>query len=668
MKKLIFLFLLLSVSFSLFPKENTPENKLFGAFLSSYVKKNLSEKGFTALEQRLSETGQDEFAYNLILEFEGNRDSAVAAQRDSLRTNVIFCFTQEDFFENRDIALDFLNFLKNLQKNYDVTVLFSALDVHELDSSVTALPENDKAINGTEIFASSVDDADSSLAIAVRFDKKTKNAIYTGSLKKTTPLYLTERMNDAFFDTRTDFSFEDKFSAIYRLGIVKGEERLFHFFENELPAIEVNFSDSGKALPVLKKFSENYTPLGTEEWDMHYIYLSRANIFKAFFISERTIIISCLSVGILTILILCLFSFTGKNGERQKYEFIKSSYMIPFTIGLSFLSLLLGQKLVSLLSSFINLNPVFLFGAKIVLSMIFISILFAFQEILKFSVTAFVYGYILSVVSIFNIFLFSTRDITLFVIFLIEYIVIYASRSVKKLPVLIIFFVLMALPFLPYAYIIIKSAEDIDLIRTIIAPPAGNLLLAFGIFPFQIMWLKILMFMNIYAGGKGYSMKRIIFNDIVSTAGILLFCFTLIFLISHFIYRPEYRKSLKAERKILNDDKSSLEAYLTKDTFSGMTTNHIKLSSSENAVRYTVNLFGIDSEHPIYDSIYDYTILKTEEGKDYYSFTLPDYPPKEITIDWACEMGTKARVGIEAFYRTENAREFRREERELFVE
>ncbi|MBQ4379319.1 MAG: hypothetical protein II821_09010 [Treponema sp.] len=659
-RKIFTTLFLLSAVFSVFPEDFS---NLAGNELSKSINKALSQNGFSAFEQKLSETGQDEFAFNLILNFtqasETDRTTLSSPSSSQERNEVIFCFYQEDFFKNESAILDFLTFLKTTPLSWNATVLFSALD------NLPYITED--SVNGTEIFAADIDNPQNAVAVAINLDEKRKTAVYTGSRKSTSPLYLTQRMTDAFFETGTDFSFEDKFSAIYRLGIVKGQKRLTTFLNNEIPAIEVNFS-SVNELPVLKKFTENYTPEGTSEWDMHYLYLSRANLFKAFFVSERTIIITCLSVGILTILILCLFSFTGKGGERQKYEFIRSSYMIPITIGISFLSLISGQHLVLFVSKILPLNPVFQFGIKIVFSMIFISILFAVLEILKFSVTAFVYGYILSIVAIFNIFLFSTRDLTLFVIFALEYIIIYISRPVRKLPVLIVFFSLMTIPFLPYAYIIIKSADEAELFSSVIASTSGNLILAFGILPFQIMWLKILMFMNIYAGGKGYSMKRIIINDVISTAEILGFCFAIILSISHFIYRPDYRKSQKIETKIINSEKICLETTLSKDSFSGMNTNHITISSDENALRYEVALSGLEMEHPVYDSVYDYTIKKDKNGNDFYFFLIPDYPPKKITIDYAAEMSAKARIEIKAFYKTEDAHTFRCEKRELLVE
>lgn len=643
--------LLFSAHFSLFSQKKSIEKELFGAALSSAVESDLTKDGFSPIPQYLSKTGQDSFAYNVLVDFEGNDEN--------IGQEVIFCFMQEEYFSNKAEIQDFLHYLKNNGHSWTATVLFSALDTPAYKTS--------DSIMGTEVFASSIDDTDSCCAVTISFNKEENTAIYTGGKKTTTPLWLTQLVSDAFFDSKISVSFENKLSAIYRLGIVKGQERLSYFLKNEIPAIEINFNNPSE-LSGLKNFAENYTVEENREWDIHYLYLNRGNIFRTVFIGERTIIISCLSVGILTILLLCVFSFIGENGERHKYEFIKTSYMIPFTIGLSFLSLVLGQHVVTFLSSIFSINPIIQYGIKIVFSMLFISALFTVQGILKISVTAFMYGYLLLVVAIFNIFLFSTRDLTLFVIFVAEYILIYLSRNAKSLPSLSVFFILMMLPFLPYGFIIIRSAEDIELTKTVFTTAGGNLLLSMAIFPFQITWLRMLVFLNVRAGIKGYTMKKMILTGIFSTIVILAFIFMIIFLISHFVYRQDFREAQRIETKIIREEKFTLSAKLSSDEFLGMKTNHIRINSEDEALRYEIILKGSKNSHPIYDSIYNYTIATDSEGNDTYAFIIPDYPPKQIIIDYAAPAKTNAQIEVTAFYKTDKADTIRIEKRNLKVE
>ena len=631
---------------------------LEGNALSSSVEESLSKNGFTVYAQQLTQSGQDEFAYNLLINFPATKADENYSESKTERTQIVFCFRQEDFFAHSEDIFDFLLFLKDSERTWEAEILFSVLD--------ESVFKNKESTKGTEVFALSLDDADRTAAIAVSFSDSYTAKVHTGGKKYTTPLWLAQGICDSFFNIRKTYSLEDRLSAIYRLGILKGNERLSFFLENEIPAIEIELPPHFLLAP-LKEFVKNYNPSASTEWDMHYVYINRGNFFKAVFISERVIIITCLSVGILTLLILCIFSFIGKNGERQKYEFLRSIYIVPITIAISFASITIGQAVAALLLRFFNLNPVVLYGIKIVFSMTFLSFLFTIQRLLKFSITVFIYGYLLSIIAIFNIFLFSTRDLTLFVIFASEYLVTYLAKNSKKLIATIFYFLLMIVPFLPYGIIIVRNADEADLLRTVFTNHLGNLLLVFAILPFQISWLRMLIFFNIVAGVRGYTLKKIIINGIISTIGILIFISFIIYGISHFIYKPEERAAQKVETIFDREELFTLTAKIFQNEFLGMNTNHIRLISEVPALRYDVTLYGESVEHPIYDSIYDFKVKTDAYGNESYSFIIPDFPPQNITIDYAADINSKARIDVTAYYRTDDPNKFRTEKRTMKV-
>ncbi len=631
---------------------------LEGNTLSSSVEESLSKNGFTVYAQQLTQSGQDEFAYNLLINFPATKADENYSESKTERTQIVFCFRQEDFFAHSEDIFDFLLFLKDSERTWEAEILFSVLD--------ESVFKNKESTKGTEVFALSLDDADRTAAIAVSFSDSYTAKVHTGGKKYTTPLWLAQGICDSFFNIRKTYSLEDRLSAIYRLGILKGNERLSFFLENEIPAIEIELPPHFLLAP-LKEFVKNYNPSESTEWDMHYVYINRGNFFKAVFISERVIIITCLSVGILTLLILCIFSFIGKNGERQKYEFLRSIYIVPITIAISFASITIGQAVAALLLRFFNLNPVVLYGIKIVFSMTFLSFLFTIQRLLKFSITVFIYGYLLSIIAIFNIFLFSTRDLTLFVIFASEYLVTYLAKNSKKLIATIFYFLLMIVPFLPYGIIIVRNADEADLLRTVFTNHLGNLLLVFAILPFQISWLRMLIFFNIVAGVRGYTLKKIIINGIISTIGILIFISFIIYGISHFIYKPEERAAQKIETIFDREELFTLTAKIFQNEFLGMNTNHIRLISEVPALRYDVTLYGESVEHPIYDSIYDFKVKTDAYGNESYSFIIPDFPPQNIKIDYAADINSKARIDVTAYYRTDDPNKFRIEKRTLKV-
>lgn len=648
-----------------------------GSFLSKETAHFLSESGFKPEYHELAPTGQDEFAYNITVFFPAVTEDEAPDERAAERRNhVFFCFTQEDFFSRKDEIIEFMRKLSRIQHGYSLTFLFSAMDEHDILAGAGIPPT---AVRGTRAFASALDTPDESCAVCVDFEPSAQNALYTGSYRNTTPLWLARRIVHSFFETKTPFSFPNFFSSMYRLGLASGKERLSEFMNQGIPAAEVSFSGTD-GLDVLSYFAETYTAAGTEEWDSHYMFIFGKLLFRPVWISERITMFFCLAAVIFSIMILCTFSFIGKNGAQNKLDFLKSTYLIPATIGVSFLSLFLGQQAAELLSAAAHINPVIQYGIKIVFSLVFVSVLFGVHEFLKQSVTIFVYGYILNVISLFNIFLFSACDLMLFILFMTEYILIYLSQIARRLLPIILFSILMIIPFVPYTLVALLNPDSLFLEKLVLSSNSGNLLLAFAIFPFQIMWLRILARLNMYAKNKGYSVKKYIFSGAASMLSVLAFSAIALFGVSEYAYRPALRNEKALGARIQEDGQNrTISLKATKDEFSGMNTNHIHISSAENAVRYDVSLYGINTEHPVYDSIYTYTIesetikpaqtdTDARQKRDIVKFIVPDFPPRNITIDYASDSSAQAVISVSAFYRTDTENVFRKEHKEITIE
>ena len=635
-----------------------PQEFLSGKELSDEADRILSKNGFSCLRQELSQTGQDEFAGNLILTFPANSDggSGDGQERDEL----IFCISQEDFIANAAEIIDFLSFLRDLRRQWRATALLAALDNPEFKDSRPAA-------RGSLVFAESVEDADSVAAIIVGLDPDSATAVHTGGRNHTSPLWLTKIVTDAFFDSGAGFSFEDLISSVYRLGIVHGKERLSFFFENDIPAIEINLSEIS-GLSVLKNLARDYAGARAGEWDMHYLYIDLGKFIRAAFISERTLVSLCLLVGFLTILILCAFSFIEKDGESHKRHFIKSIHMIPLIIAVSCISLFLGQTLAARLPPELPVGAAARYGIKLALPMIFVSVIFIIMEIMRIRPRASVYGYLLSSSAILNIFLFSATDITLFVIFVIEYIIIFLSRKARNIPQLIFYLILIPMPFLPYGYIIIRKADDIETARAVLAGVTGNVLLASALFPFQVTWLRILALAGKGHGNEKRPAGKIILAVSVKTAALIAFILASILSISGPAYRHRTMGSGRLERTVTDEDRGSLAVRASKNEFSGMDTRHIIISSDEAAVRYEALLRGTGGSRPLYESVYDHSVIAGDDGEEVYSFIIPDYPPRQITIDYACGSGAEATIEVSAYYRTDKDKSFRRERRELKVD
>ncbi len=641
--------------------------KLHGYDLTLSIENTLKKSGFTPFFQELTPTGLDNFTGNLIFDIKAadSTDSKDTLAESQLRSKMLICISQDDFQANEKEAMEFFSELKKTQTECAVIGVLTTLDKPFFSAYYDR--------TGTDAYISSVDDTEDIFAVLVDFDSKNeaRPCVTASSKHASSPLWLSKLTHESFLSQDMPFYSENLFSALYRLGFIQGEKKLSAFLSAGIPAISVSLKDSSQ-LKVITQIAENYEIEESANWDMHYILFSLGSIGKVLYLSETTLIRICVAAEIFVILILCSFSFLGKYGSLYKKQLLKTIYLIPLTLSVTFISFVIGQKCTSLLSTAVNISPVTQFGLKLIFSMFFITILFALQETLHIPVTNFVYGYIISIVALLNIFLFSLCDIIFFLTFLLEYAIIYMSRSAKKVSSLIIYFLLMGLPLAPYAYAIAAKADSSLIKKLVISNPLENLFLSFVIFPFQIMWLKILIRLNVYTKKSDISIRKIVRNGSISLATVTLFIIISLSTLSLFVYTPARRTQKNTEITHFEENRDTLFVNQTQDSFLGMNTNHIHISSKEKAVRYNVSVFGVNNEMPVYDSIYDYDIeplnlhrrIKAFEDVDAVTFLIPDYPPEKLTIDYASYTNSDIYVLITAIYQ-ENENTYRSEVRFL---
>ena len=629
------LFLLVSSAFS---------SNASGKALSDTVYKAITESGFkNTTKLNIATTGRDEFAYNITVNFSANKaksntENEEAVDRDSFqnirRTKMILDFMQEDFSEKKEEFIDFLKTLEaDKERKIDVTVLFSALD-------------ESTNITGTEIFTDSIDDTDTTFAGVFRFGGYRANTILTGNKSRITPLWLTKQVTDAFIRINHVFEVGHTIASLYRLGILDGDKRMENFTTNNIPAVAVYLKSDGTngEFDFLKTFANGIDINDSGEWDTHYIFLELKRPFKPVWITERMFLIACISVMTLSLLILCGFTFAGKFGRQHKLDFMRSWYMIPLSIAISVFTMIAGQRLLQSVDALRAMNPIYQFGGKIIFSTVFISMTFLLQEKMHLPIKRFVYGYIPSIVAILNMFVFSSVDITFFVIFGIEYLIITFSRPAKRIPFIAFWALVMMMPFAPFAYTLIKHARLDALRKIVFCTWDMNIILATALLPFEIMWQKILVRVNIIIGMKGFGIVRAIITYVTSVCIFLSLSMFGLFFIKKFFYveNPDIQQAVTSRSE---GEERNLSVSVVENEFLGMNTNHIKISSKKDALRYRVTIKG-DGQLPIYESTYNYFVT----GENEASFVIPDFPPKSITIDYAANSEHYSEIKVTAVY------------------
>ena len=625
-----------------------PENRP----LSSAIAANLTENGFTVTQESLTVTAQDKYPFNLSVDFLADRETEKEPDilAENKRDLMIFAFTQADAAEHSDKIIAFLKDLENNALACNVTVVFTTQEHSPLNDFIT--------LTGTEVFARNFDDADRAAAIVITFDEK-KTAVYTGNPQKMTPLWLARQITSALSEEHIAYDYPDMFASLHRLGFIVNNRRMSAFIRNNIPAVTVQFSHP-EELAALQRFCVNFSDKRTSSWDNHYIFLHLPK--KPLIIGEPFFFLVCMILGTLLLLILCTSTFVGKRGADYKKEFLRSWYFIPLTIAVTFAALWVGQKICALVPPLAKTTPIIQFGVKLTCILIFSATLFTLQEYLRLFTIQLTHGYFIYLVGIANIFIFSAVDLLFFVILFLEYICIYIARKAIRFVPLAISTALMLLPFVPYVYLLARYGSYFSLQRLVFATPLYNLLLSLLIFPFLIMWLKMIVRMEIYVASGNFLFKKTILNSILFTGIIIGITFIVIMLLSA-VYKKNTSVRTLNNAIVISDYKHTFTINASKEEFLGISTRHIAIDSKEPAVRYNISISS-DSSIPLYDSNYDYTV---NEETTTATFTIPHYPPQEILITYSTDTKETARILVDAWYETEHEHVFRKESRAYLV-
>jgi hypothetical protein len=650
--KLIFLTFLTFCTFS----QDDISSYLRGAQLTNYVEHTLKKNKFNPLKTELVHTGNDIFASNLTLDFTGSTYSYSTDIDDQKKSLIVIDIKQEDFFRKTDAIIDLIKFVRDSKFEFSVEFVFTAMD----EASRVPFRKNFQQ-NGTSVFASSMIDTDNTVALILSFDNSyNESRIYTAGFKNSSPMWLTKRIVESFNEEKIAYVSPQKFLSIYRAGLLSGNQNMTSFFINSMPCISIVLSDDTHTAAV-KNFLTHYSVDGTDKEDIHYTFF-QPKFLKPLWISERINIIALEIFGVLSILILCSFSFIGKSRIKYKKAFSKFWYIIPLTILVSLISLYAGQLFCRYIPVVHRANPIIQFVLKIIVSTIFVTIFFTFQSHFSKEGSEFIYGYNLTLIAVANVFIFCAADITLFWMFVFEYLVIYFSRNLIKIHGLVISIVLMITPFLPYLAVIAANSSTMDLYFIIYSSFFRNFMLAMALFPFQIMWLRVLARIRYYQQHKTrqtISLKKMLSFGFIS-AGIIA-ALVIIFgvLMTTFFYNKTHTTNIS--QKIIDTTPSRLSVTQEQGPEGDKSSRIIKIKSNHEADRYIVTVLSPTSV-PVLDSTYEY---KVRDNTTQVEFIIPDYPPQEISIGYSTDPKLSHQINVTALYYESKLNQYSRESIQL---
>lgn len=622
---------------------------LKGKALSDFLYEEISLNGYRARKSQICRSDKNNFPYNIVISIRQTQGFSLPEERQY--NSVMFVFSQDEIVQRLDYLYDLINFNLNTDFGFNVSILLSASDIQPLSGN--------EEMTGTELYCENIEGSESVCAVPVNFSSRHNNSITPGAENSISPLWLLKLTTNSLEKSGLNFPIKGgSFVSLYKIGILKMNTKLSSFLSREIPACEINFkndfSEREKFDLFFSSFLNGFSEMETFEDDFHYIPVRISK--KTFYIREN------FTISILLILItinLIIFSDLGfifrKKHSRKNLltkRAVHSIYLIPLTIIVSTFCLELSQKFSGILFSTVIKNPVLILGIKIIISITLIS--FAYLIELKFHHKAsdHIYGYLTSISSLLNIFIFSAIDITLFYIFTVIYLILLLSRFFKNTIVIYFFIFLSIVPFFQLVYEVLLNTPTAEIMNLIISKPLYNITLSCALTPIYISILRILVNINSKEHKKQISgaikSRFPKYYALIQTTTIT--AFVLIFLIIGFIIRKSFYKRFDMLNIYGTVKEVNFNHYLVADYYDtnyyGGTIRQILVDTQKLPARVEIFVSG-QTDNPVYYTTYSYKQLKNSSK---VQFILPDYPPSDISISYTPDNSLESTIEVYAYY------------------
>ncbi len=613
---------------ALFSQENS------GAVLSDAVFNALKRGGFAPQKESLSSAFFADFPCNVSVEFK--------AASEAGGWTFFLLSPQEDFFESQKFFMDLLAYLKAADFPYSVKAVFTAGDRKKI--------EGNESMAGTELFAKSVEGSQNAAALLLSFSARRKNHILPGSSGKLSPYYLVRLLNDSLEKNSCPNSISGGvFLSLYRTKLFKEDPSLASFLTRQIPALSLKLVSSHEQreeqLNSVKDFFAEIDLDKCGVWSQHYATITFFS--KRLWLEEKSIIYSVMTFMALTMFILSDFAFIFRRRTKRlvviKRRALKSNYLILATVLATALAFTLGEAIARLIQNLGLRNAMVLFPIKLAPAFLLVSSVYPLELKRRSHLSTYHYEYVLSISAILNIFIFSLFDISFFFLFALEYLILALSRAFKSRLSLFIFIALFITPFLPVMLAILVYSDIKKIYGLIFCGFSKNLLLAFILVPFNLLWLRILARLNVKAKTDKQRLFGYVVTSVSCFAALALFSAAVIFALTKIFFATVEPSPRMA--RVYNQQGTPLASVQVYDTeYYGGKVRRIEIDSSKNAERYSIFVNG-KSGNPVYFSVYD-----TRSNGRSTEFLLPDNPPRKLNVIYTPDMHSEQDIVVSAYY------------------
>lgn len=576
--------------------------------------------------------------------------------------SVLLNFNQQGFYDIRavprfiislsqDVAIQCLDELLILaQKMQDNTSGFSFTLALLANENPPFNQNHQLHPTGSQILLESINNMDSCAIVMLDgSSRQFENAtVVFGAGGILTPLWLIQQV---------PLPISHNFLITYRLNLAEDNPVLLPFFQSGIATLGISFdgnqqSQRQEVFSALETMVDDFSVAESEAGNsQNYIVF---HFLENIWIGEEIPILIYLLITVLVLAIISGFSFLGKRGAINRQSFFKIWYLIPITISLSTLFLWLGQLVAGKVVEVSPENTAWILGIKTLFSFVVVSLPFIFHLRLRSSITQFAYGYLLTIVVAMNIFIFASIDLVLLFIFVFEYIIIYLSRLVRRIFPLIIASFVMVLPFIPYSLNILEYASQDKLLNLVYSGLWGNVLYACILVPFQIMWLRILVRIDIFGFHRHISSLKIFLAIVIVMMTMIISILATIVLGSYLLYRTvpgkeaNNRMQASHEYQIIDEaPPGDINVSVSRIGYLELQRVEVSVSSSLPVLRYEVRVSS-EKQIPVYDSAMGYVTIQDEENA-IVNFLIPDYPANKTSFEYTANEDTPQNIDVSVY-------------------
>ena len=597
--------------------------------ISDNLLSTLSESGIETEIQLLSGSLSGEFPYSILF----STQSTIQYPLHKL----CLIIPQKTAILLEKELITFLKFLQNNPTPYYVDILLSADDYSPIPEDVLpSIPA------GTSTYIENLDTNEYTGAIiisdGINPSIKEKTTISFSTKGKSTPPNFVKRIIDSFNKTQTKYILNSSLLAFYRLGIINSDEILTYLLNQEIPTM--HFTPTENIFEGIEYFIYNQIPVDNENWDSQYFFTNLLG--KPIFVTEKVLIFIVLFAIAIGLFLICFSFLFGQTAFSRKKEFTQTAILVPIITIILFASLTLGQVLIKNIIPQFNDYPITVSILKLLITISLYLIFARVRFLLKFPQTTYIYGFLLTLVTFINIFIFSLCDLSFFFFFFGAYIITYLSRAVKKTPLLTLAFLATVLIFVPLFF---TDFESLKQILSFVNNAKGihNLFIALFLTPFVLMMIRILVLEKLYKNNKLSNYMKLIKQLIILVsifAGLIIFSSVIEIIISKTQPNAKNILSITEDAKVnyFNTELSEKVIFEKKEI-------DLSLLSNSEIIKYEISISS-PILIPIYDANFPYDVM-TERNTAI--FNLDEYPPKNFTLSFSASNKYPITIDILAY-------------------